>query len=260
MCFLEGPGRGGRLACTAPLPNPDKSHPTKKTPAQSVFGGPFYKGFGTVLARTSRMTVCAKQPLLFPDLGARKVVADFSAGDLSSDGGVLLLRQVDHGLGISAPWPRVFAMRATPASSSIRSPSFWPSACMGWPSGGRISMTTPFSATIRCWPRRVTSRIQAGSVRPGPRASHRPRGRPGRALHAQPLGSFYQQNHPWPQTAARSGGRRRLPAHTGHALFAQTRAGSGARFGCDGPPVARPAGGPPFQRLSARLATTRVSW
>ena len=46
-------------------------------------------------------TVCHDQPLLFADLGARQVVADFSAGDLSSDGGVLLLRQVDHGLGLS---------------------------------------------------------------------------------------------------------------------------------------------------------------
>jgi len=46
-------------------------------------------------------TVCADQPLLFADLGSRQVVADFSAGDLSSDGGVLLLRQVDHGLGLS---------------------------------------------------------------------------------------------------------------------------------------------------------------
>ena len=34
-------------------------------------------------------------------MGARKVVADFSAGDRSSDGGVRLLRQVDHGLGVS---------------------------------------------------------------------------------------------------------------------------------------------------------------
>jgi len=46
-------------------------------------------------------TVCAQEPLLFADLGSRQVVADFSAGHLSSDGGVLLLRQVDHGLGLS---------------------------------------------------------------------------------------------------------------------------------------------------------------
>jgi hypothetical protein len=41
------------------------------------------------------------QPLLFNSLGSRQVVTDFSAGHLSSDGGMLLLRQVDEGLGIS---------------------------------------------------------------------------------------------------------------------------------------------------------------
>jgi Transposase DDE domain group 1 len=41
------------------------------------------------------------QPLLFNNLGSRQVVTDFSAGHLSSDGGMLLLRQIDEGLGIS---------------------------------------------------------------------------------------------------------------------------------------------------------------
>src|SRR5580692_6767068 len=41
------------------------------------------------------------QPLLFNSLAARQVVTDFSAGHLSSDGGMLLLRQIDEGLGIS---------------------------------------------------------------------------------------------------------------------------------------------------------------
>jgi Transposase DDE domain group 1 len=48
----------------------------------------------------SSSTDCKDQPLLFQDLGPRKVVVDFSGGTLSSDGGVLLLRQVDHGLGL----------------------------------------------------------------------------------------------------------------------------------------------------------------
>ena len=43
----------------------------------------------------------AFQPLLFNNLGSRQVVTDFSAGHLSSDGGMLLLRQLDQGLGIS---------------------------------------------------------------------------------------------------------------------------------------------------------------
>jgi hypothetical protein len=38
--------------------------------------------------------------MLFQDIGRRKVVADFTGGRLSSDGGVLLLSQVDQGMGI----------------------------------------------------------------------------------------------------------------------------------------------------------------
>ena len=43
----------------------------------------------------------ANQPLLFEDLQARQVVADFSGGHVSSDGGCLLLRQLDGSLGLS---------------------------------------------------------------------------------------------------------------------------------------------------------------
>jgi hypothetical protein len=49
----------------------------------------------------SSSTECRNQPLLFQDLGSRKVVADFSGGTLSSDGGVLLLQQVDLSLGLT---------------------------------------------------------------------------------------------------------------------------------------------------------------
>jgi hypothetical protein len=49
----------------------------------------------------SAATDCKDQPLLFQDLGSRKVVADFSGGTLSSDGGVLFLRQIDQRLGLS---------------------------------------------------------------------------------------------------------------------------------------------------------------
>jgi Transposase DDE domain group 1 len=41
------------------------------------------------------------QSLLFDDLGFRRVQADFSAGPLTSDGGLLLLRQIDRGLGLT---------------------------------------------------------------------------------------------------------------------------------------------------------------
>src|SRR5437899_10054354 len=49
----------------------------------------------------SSKTDCKDQPLLFQGLYQRKVVADFSGGTLSSDGGVLLLREVDRNLGLT---------------------------------------------------------------------------------------------------------------------------------------------------------------
>ena len=56
----------------------------------------------------SAATHCDSEPLLFQDLGRRKVVADFSGGYLSSDGGVLLLRQIDRGLGVSRTLAQCF--------------------------------------------------------------------------------------------------------------------------------------------------------
>jgi hypothetical protein len=54
------------------------------------------------------------QPLLFNCLGARQVVTDFSAGHISSDGGMLLLRQLDEGLGISRSLAGCFSDRRSP--------------------------------------------------------------------------------------------------------------------------------------------------
>ncbi|MGB1110453.1 MAG: transposase, partial [Gammaproteobacteria bacterium] len=44
------------------------------------------------------MPNCTEPGIEFPRLGRRRIEADFSGGDVSSDGGVLLLRQVDHRL------------------------------------------------------------------------------------------------------------------------------------------------------------------
>ena len=53
------------------------------------------------MACVEGMTECGREGLLFSDLGPRKVVADLTGGLLSSDGGVLLLRQIDRGLGLT---------------------------------------------------------------------------------------------------------------------------------------------------------------
>ena len=62
----------------------------------------------------SRTTDCKDQPLLFPDLGRRQVVADFSGGYLSSDGGALLLRQLDASLGLTAHLAQAFTDHRDP--------------------------------------------------------------------------------------------------------------------------------------------------
>jgi hypothetical protein len=57
----------------------------------------------------SSVTDCKEQPLLFQDLGSRQMVADFSGGTLSSDGGVLLLREVDARLGLTQSVAQCFS-------------------------------------------------------------------------------------------------------------------------------------------------------
>src|SRR6266481_520861 len=57
---------------------------------------------------SSQPSLCSEPSLFsFNDLGSRQVIADFSAGYLSSDGGMLLLRQIDEGLGISRSLARL---------------------------------------------------------------------------------------------------------------------------------------------------------
>jgi len=46
------------------------------------------------------MTVCTQTTFEFQGLGRRKVTADFTGGHLSSDGGALLLREVEKKLGV----------------------------------------------------------------------------------------------------------------------------------------------------------------
>jgi len=68
----------------------------------------------TPLAASSS-TDCSPQPLLFQDLGSRKVVADFSGGTLSTDAGALLLRQVDSHLGLTTELAQCFCDQRAPA-------------------------------------------------------------------------------------------------------------------------------------------------
>ena len=47
------------------------------------------------------MTNCTQESFQFPVCNRRSVETNFQGGDITSDGGVLLLQQVDRGLGLS---------------------------------------------------------------------------------------------------------------------------------------------------------------
>src|SRR5208283_1095640 len=53
------------------------------------------------MSNAESATLTQNQPLLFTDLGSRRVVADFSGGTLSTDAGALLLRETDINLGLT---------------------------------------------------------------------------------------------------------------------------------------------------------------
>ena len=55
------------------------------------------------------MTICSRDQLEFPGCRGRKVEAEFSGGDVTSDGGVLLLRQADRRLGLISQVARLLA-------------------------------------------------------------------------------------------------------------------------------------------------------
>jgi hypothetical protein len=68
----------------------------------------------TTHSTAQNTTDCRDQPMLFQDLGSRKVEADFSGGYLSHDGGVLLVRPLDHGLGLTRRLAGAFIDRRDP--------------------------------------------------------------------------------------------------------------------------------------------------
>ena len=47
------------------------------------------------------MTNCKRKSLYFPSLKGKKIELNFNGGDVSSDGGVLLLREIDRKLSLT---------------------------------------------------------------------------------------------------------------------------------------------------------------
>jgi hypothetical protein len=61
------------------------------------------------------MTDCTQQTFGFPSFDRRKIEASFTGGNVSSDGGVMLLRQADCSIGLTKALAGVFKDRRDPA-------------------------------------------------------------------------------------------------------------------------------------------------
>jgi DDE family transposase len=80
------------------------------------------------------VTNCNALPIEFPGFGGRKIEADFGGGQVTSDGGVLLLRQVDRWIGLTKRLGALLPDRRDPERAS---PTRWKrcssSVSMAWP-------------------------------------------------------------------------------------------------------------------------------
>jgi hypothetical protein len=70
------------------------------------------------------------EQLDFGRLGRRHLQANFEGGDLSSDGGLMLLRQIDARTGMSRMAAKALTERRMPGISITACAIVWPNACM----------------------------------------------------------------------------------------------------------------------------------
>lgn len=70
------------------------------------------------------MTKCTQESFEFPACKRRVVEADFRGGQITSDGGALLLRQVDHRLGLCAAVAAVLEERRRRGRCGHTAPSY----------------------------------------------------------------------------------------------------------------------------------------
>ena len=104
-------------------------------------------------------TECFTGQLFFDELGARNVVADFSGGQLSSDGGALLLRQIDSGLGVTRTLAACFVDRRDPALVDHSVRELLAQRIYALALGYEDLNDHTHLRRIRCWPRRLGRRM-----------------------------------------------------------------------------------------------------
>ncbi len=77
-------------------------------------------------------TECKPEQLEFQSLGRREVIGRFDGGRITSDGGGLLLREVDQRIGLLDRLAACFTDHRNPESIDTVCGIWWPSGCMAW--------------------------------------------------------------------------------------------------------------------------------
>jgi hypothetical protein len=94
------------------------------------------------------MPNCTQTELTFPSFDRRKIEANFEGGDVSSDGGILLLREADRRLGLVQALDAVLPDPRDPELITHRQADLLRQRIYGLALVTRISMTTPRCARI----------------------------------------------------------------------------------------------------------------
>jgi hypothetical protein len=95
------------------------------------------------------MTECKDQSWLFQDLGSRKVEVDFGGGYPSSDGGGLILRELERHNGLLRDLSGCFVDYRTSVILNIAFKSFLVSGSMVWCWATKTSMIMTICGATR---------------------------------------------------------------------------------------------------------------
>ena len=118
----------------------------------------------------------------FPVLGSRQVLASFDGGDISSDGGGLLLRKTEDLTGIIRQFASCFTDHRNPQLTEHTASSSLPNGSTPWLWATKTSTTTMSCGLIPSW-RPLWARK---THRPGPATEMRQGQSPGWQKHPQP--------------------------------------------------------------------------
>ena len=100
------------------------------------------------------MPKCTEQKLDFGRLGRRVIEADFSGGDLSSEGGAVLLRRMDQRLGLTAAAARALGDARQPGKvehsmASMVARSMTPARCISCAASRRAAAASALASRRR---------------------------------------------------------------------------------------------------------------